>query len=628
MASTISKLAKLNLKPGFHRESTQYSEEGRWFDGDRVRFREGKPENLRGYNKFTIDDDRTIAGIGRDLITWSKNNSEKLLSVGTEKKLFIVDGSFPYDVTPIVSTVTIGNDGTTGNFSTISGQNLVYVSLTNNNTSIGDFIEFTSTSINGFSQGTNFAASAFGGPVLEVVSVVGVNSFAVSVEYASNATQSGPGQGTAHFLISTGSNDSIQGTGYGAATYLASSTSITSARAWNEAAGTSDIVFAATQWSLDTFGEDLLGVKRGNQLCHWDADASVTPQRATIVPNSPNNINSIVVSPNDRHVVALGTNEFASNDFNPMLIRWADQQDYNNWTPSISTTSGELVVVDGTEIIAGIRTRNSILIWTDNALYGLQFVGPPFTFSIQQLGSNCGLIGQHGAIAVDSAAFWMSDDNFYVFDGSVRKLDCTIRRHLYDDFNMTQKAKVFCATNSEFHEIIWLYPTESSSEPDAYVIFNYIENTWVYGTNFFTTYADDSIFDNTITTGRVSASDGTRIWNNEPDDIFTGDGKALTSFLESADFDLQDGGDIMFLSRVIPDFTFGAGTNLNFSINLKDYPADTATEKGPYTLNLATNKVDLRARGRQANVRVSTSDVGAEWRWGNMRIALQPDGKR
>ena len=627
MSSTISKLSKLNLKPGFHRESTQYSEEGRWFDGDRVRFREGKPENLRGYNKFILEDERTLDGIGRDLITWSNNNSEKLLSVGTEKKLYIVDGSFPYDVTPIVSTVTIGNDCTTGSFSTVSGDSLVFVSLTNNTTSIGDYIEFTSASTNGFSQGTNFAASAFGGPVLEVVSVAGANNFAVSVKFASNATQSGPGQGTAHFLLATGSNDSIQGTGYGAGPYLAG-TSLTGARAWSTPASVTNIVFSGSQWSLDTFGEDLLAVKKGFQLSHWDADASVTPERAVIIPASPAKINSIVVSPNDRHVVALGANEFSSNDFNPMLIRWADQQDFGNWTPSINSTSGELIVVDGTEIVSGIRTRNSILIWTDNALYGMQFVGPPFIFNIQQLGSNCGLIGPHASVAVDSAAFWMSDDNFYVFDGSVRKLDCTIRRHLYDNFNNTQKDKVYCATNSEFHEIVWLYPTEESSEPDAYVLFNYVENTWVYGSNFFTTYADDSVFDNTITTGRVSVSAETRIWNNEPEDIFNGDGEALTSFLESADFDLEDGGDIMFLSRIIPDITFGAGTNLNFSINLKDFPADAASEKGPYTLNSSTKKVDLRARGRQANVRVSTSDLNSEWRWGNLRIALQPDGKR
>lgn len=628
MSSTTSRLSKLNLKPGFHRESTQYSEEGRWFDGDRVRFREGKPENLRGYSKFTLDDDRTLEGIGRDLLTWSRNNSEKLLAVGTEKKLYIVDGSFPYDVTPIVTVVSIGNSGTQGNLSTVSGQNRIYVSITNNNVSVGDFVEFTSTSTNGFSQGTDFAVTAFGGPVYEVVNVSGVNNFSVSVNYSSNATQAGPGQATAHFLLATGSNDSIQGTGYGAGNYLASGTSITSARAWNEAASTSNIIFAATQWSLDTFGEDLLGVRRGNKLCHWDADASVTPVRANIISGSPNQINSIVVSPNDRHVIALGTNEYATGTFNPMLIRWADQLNFNNWTPAITNTAGELVVVDGTEIIAGIRTRSSILIWTDNALYGLQFVGPPFTFSIQQLGSNCGLISQHAAVAVDSASFWMSNDNFYVFDGTVRKLDCTVRRHLYDNFNMTQKGKVFCATNSEFHEIIWLYPSENSSEPDSYIIYNYEENTWVYGSSFYTTFSDDHVFDNTITTGRVSASDDTRIWNNEPEDIFTGDGKALTSFLESADFDLQDGADIMFVNRVIPDLTFGSGTNLTFTINLKDYPADSTTQKGPYTLNSGIKKVDLRARGRQANVRVSTSDLGAEWRWGNVRVALQPDGKR
>jgi hypothetical protein len=625
MASTISSLTKLNFKPGFHQESTQYSEEGSWFDGDRVRFREGRPENIRGYSQFDIGTG-VISGIVRDILTWANNNTQNLLSVGTESRLYLVDGSILHDITPIVSTVSIGTGGI-GNFTTSTGNAKVFVSLTNNNVSIGDFIEFTSTSLNGFSEGKDFATSAFGGPVLEVVSVTGTNNFAVSVKFTADSNQAGPGHGTANFLLPTGANDSIQGTGYGADLYNAG-VSITGARAWSEAAASSTIIFAATQWSLDNFGEDLLGVKKGNKIVHWDVPAALQPvERATIISASPLNVNSLVVSPNDRHVIALGANEFGTGIFNPLLIRWSDQQDYTNWTPSVSSTSGELPLVDGTQIIGASRTRNSIHVWTDNALYGLQFTGPPFIFGVQQLGSTCGLIGPHASVAIDGTTFWMSDDNFFVFDGSVRKLDCTVRRHVFDNFNLTQKEKVYGSSNSEFHEITWLYPSSSSAEPDSYVIYNYMEKTWVYGSGFFGTFADDTVFSNTLTTGKISTLAPTLIWNNEPANIFTGDGEALSSFLESADFDLQDGNDIMFLNRVIPDITLTNG-GLNFSINLKDYPSGPSLEKGPYEITSQIQKIDLRARGRQANVRVSSSDLNVSWRWGDVRMALQADGKR
>ena len=260
-------------------------------------------------------------------------------------------------------------------------------------------------------------------------------------------------------------------------------------------------------------------------------------------------------------------------------------------------------------------------------MYALQFVGPPFIFNLSQLGSNCGLIGPHAAINVDGASFWMSDNNFFVFDGRVRKLDCTVRRYLYDDFNMTNKDKVFAGVNAEFHEIIWLYPKQDSFEPNAYVIYNFMEDTWYYGTSFYTTFNNSNVFLNTIATGRVSATADTYIWDNEPTSVFTGDDQPLSSFLESADFDIKDGDQIMFMNKIVPDYTINQGS-IRFSINTKMYPAGSAIEKGPYTINNATQKIDFRARGRQANIRVSTSDTGTSWKWGSVRLGLQPDGTR
>jgi hypothetical protein len=252
---------------------------------------------------------------------------------------------------------------------------------------------------------------------------------------------------------------------------------------------------------MDNWGEDLLAVRRGGQLIHWDADASVSPVRATLVATAPDQINSIVVSPNDRHVIALGTKEYGTGTFNPLLVRWSDQEDYTNWTPSATTTSGEIQLVDGTAITGGIRTRNAIHIWTDRALYGLQFVGPPFIFQTQLLGDNAGLIGPHAAIELEGVTYWMGYNDFFAFNGRVQKLNCTVRRFIYDSFHMAQADKVYCGTNSEFHEVIWLYPANDSLEPNRYVIYNTLENHWVFGEGIFTTFEDRNTFNNTITPG-------------------------------------------------------------------------------------------------------------------------------
>jgi len=256
----------------------------------------------------------------------------------------------------------------------------------------------------------------------------------------------------------------------------------------------------------------------------------------------------------------------------------------------------------------------------------MQFVGPPFTFSFSQVGTNCGLISPHSGTDYDGRTYWMDYDNFYVFDGTVRKLECTVRRYIFDNLNMDQKDKVFCGVNSEFTEIIWLYPSKTSNECDSYVIFSPEENYWTIGTCFWTTFADKTVFGNTITTGATVS--GSNLYNNEPTDIFTGNGEALKSVLESGDFEIADGNDIMFLDRIIPDFDMSSGT-IQFSIITKQYPESTETiTKGPYTIGSSTQKVNLRARGRQARIKVSCESTGTKWRWGSVRVGVQPDGGR
>jgi len=620
--STSSKLVKMDFKPGIYRESTQYAEKGAWYDVDKVRFRAGKPENMRGFETRVSS---TFDGAARDLLTWADNRRLKRATFGTSKKLFEHNGDQIFDITPVSASTTLTNA-----FSVALSANTVTVSAASHGRTTGDFVFFTSS--------TTIGGNILLGTTTYAVSVINSNTFAIDVATTASAAQSSSGGGTIHFLIGTGTDNAVAGLGYGAGSFTAG-VCAAGGRGWNQptSTGASDFTSQITQWSLDNFGEDVVANRRGSSIYLYDTDASATPLRATLVSgatnSTPTTVNSIIVSPNDRHLVCLGSNAFnttasPTGTFDPMTVRWSNQEDITNWVPSLSSTAGETVLTDGTEIVGGVRSRNAINIWTDNSLWTMTFVGPPFTFQFQQLGSNCGLIAPHAATDYDGISVWMGYDNFYVFDGQVKNLDCTVRRFIFDRLNRDQKDKIFCGINSEFKEVIWLYPSTDSDECDSYVIWSPSENYWTYGSSIFTTFADKTVFGNTITTG-VTAG-GNNLYNNEPAGVFTENGQPQSSFIESADFDMADGNEIMFLSRVIPDFTLNDGA-LTFSIKTKDFPeSPTEREKPqpPHTITNSTVKIDMRARGRQGRIRVSCNAANTSWRWGSVRLAIQPDGRR
>ncbi len=620
--SASSKLVKMDFKPGIYRESTQYAEKGAWYDVDKVRFRAGKPENIRGFETRVSS---TFDGAARDLLTWADNRRLKRATFGTSKKLFEHNGDQIFDITPVSASTTLTNA-----FSVALSANTVTVSAASHGRTTGDFVFFTSS--------TTIGGNILLGTTTYAVSVINSNTFAIDVATTASAAQSSSGGGTIHFLIGTGTDNAVAGLGYGAGSFTAG-VCAAGGRGWNQptSTGASDFTSQITQWSLDNFGEDVVANRRGSSIYLYDTDASATPLRATLVSgatnSTPTTVNSIIVSPNDRHLVCLGSNQFnttasPTGTFDPMTVRWSNQEDITNWVPSLSSTAGETVLTDGTEIVGGVRSRNAINIWTDNSLWTMTFVGPPFTFQFQQLGSNCGLIAPHAAVDYDGISVWMGYDNFYVFDGQVKNLDCTVRRFIFDRLNRDQKDKIFCGINSEFKEVIWLYPSKDSEECDSYVIWSPSENYWTFGSSIFTTFADKTVFGNTITTG-VTAG-GNNLYNNEPAGVFTENGQPQSSFIESADFDMADGNEIMFLSRVIPDFTLNDGA-LTFSIKTKDFPeSPTEREKPqpPHTVTNSTVKIDMRARGRQGRIRVSCNAANTSWRWGSVRLAIQPDGRR
>ena len=608
----------MNFTPGIRRESTQYAEEGAWYDTDRVRFKAGKPENLRGY---TTKVDTTFDGSARDLISWTDHNQLKRAMFGTPDKLYEHDGDQIVDITPVSASVTLANA-----FTVVVSTNTVTVSATVHGRATGDYVFFTSS--------TTIGGNILLGTSVFQVSVISANVFAIDVATTASAGQTSTGSGTAHYLISTGVSNSSPGLGYGAADWNAG-TSTAGARGYSEPTSVGATYFASeiTQWSLDNWGEDVVANRRKGTIYFFDTDASTTPLRAVKVSgatsSTPTSVNSILVSPNDRHLIAMGCNQFGttaspSGDFDPLTVRWANQEDYTNWVPSVSSTSGEVQLTDGTKIVGAVRSRNAINIWTDKSLWLQTFAGPPFTFKFTQMATNCGLISQHAGIDYDGRTVWMGFDNFYIFDGQVRALDCTVRTYIFDRLNLTAKDKVFAGINSEFKEVIWLYPSEDDTDCDSYVIWSPDENYWTYGSGIFTTFNDKTVFGNTITTGTTNL-----LYNNEPKGVFTANGEAITSFLESADFDIQDGNELMFIDRIIPDLTMNNTGRINFSITTKQFPESTEEiEKGPFEIEKTTNKVDLRARGRQGRVRVSTNAAGTSWQWGTLRMNIQQDGIR
>ena len=624
----MTTLSKIKLKPGLHRESTQYEEEGKWFDGNHVRFRSGKPENMRGYETKVST---AFDGSARDLITYRSDNNKKRAVFGTPDKLYAHNGDTITDITPIVTIVTLANP-----FNTSVGSAVVTCSDGSHNQSAGNYV-LIGTTVSATIGGNLFLNSN----VYEITSVINTNVFTINASSAAAATSTQTGGSvTFSYLLPTGNSIAVGGLGYGAAAFQAT-VCASDTRAWNQAASAdaTDIVFDISQWSLDNWGDDVIANRNGGNIFYFDSDASTIPIRATSITTSPISVNSIVVSPNDRHLIALGANSYAaattvSGPFDPMLVRWSDQDNRTNWVPSLTTTSGEVVLTDGTKIMGGLRSRSAIHIWTDTAMWTMQFVGPPFTFRFTPAGTNCGLIAQHAAVDYNGISYWMGYDNFYKYDGQVRVLDCTVRRFIFDRLATKYKAKVYTGVNSEFKEIIWLYASDESgvTECDSYVIFSPENNYWTYGTGVFTTFADKEVFGNTITTGvSINASgDSTgnnKLFNNEPADYYTENNRTITSFVESADFDVDDGNQILFMNRLIPDFDLNTG-KLRVKIITKKYPESSEEITKEFDVTQQTDKINFRARGRQAKIRVSCSSQGASWQWGSVRLGFQGDGER
>lgn len=615
-------LLRLFLKPGIDKQNTEYGAEGGWIDSDHVRFRYGLPEKIGGWVQFgetTVN----LVGAPSEIFTWNDLEGSPYIAVGTNKKVYVYYGGTWADITPIRATDT----GVT--FDTTSGSALVSINDSGHGAIVGDFVTISATTGN-----PGGIANATMNAEYEILDVPNNNKYVIQASVNASSTATAVGTATAAYQINTGSDVSYSDFGWGTGTWGLST--------WGTPRPPSaSVALFSSVWQFDTYGENILLQLVDGGIYEWLPSTGVGV-RAVAIAGAPTKSKYALVSTPDRHLVCFGTENTIGTPTSqdPMFVRFSDQDDISVFTSTATNTAGGQRLTDGNYIVSAIRSRGQILIWTDTSLHGMQYLGPPYTFGFQQLGANCGLIGPHAAADVNGIAYWMAKDAFFLFDGTVKKLPCTVQDFVFKDINLTQSQKVHVGINTQFNEVTWWYCTEEVDYLDRFVTYNYLEQVWSVGTMPRTAWVDlgayaypiASTYEENSTAATISTINGltagrSRIFNQE---IGTnGDGSAITAFVKSGYFDIGDGDQMLFMKRFIPDFKNQEG-NLTVHLLLRPYPQASAVPSSldPYTITPSTQKVDTRARGRQISLRIESSAVSTNWRFGTMRVDIQPDGLR
>jgi len=626
-------LTKLQFRPGINRDITSYSNEGGWVDCDKVRFRQGFPEVIGGWEKYSSN---TYLGTARALFNWVALDGSDFLGVGTHLKYYIEQGQAFYDVTPIRATTTNGIT-----FAATDGSSTITATDSTHGAVQGDFVTISGA----VSLGGNITAAVLN-QEYQIDSVPTGNTYTFTAKdttgatVTANASDSGNGGSgvDGEYQINAGLNTGVGGTGWGAGTWGRGT--------WGSGA-TIGVTTSLRMWSHDNFGEDLLINPRDGSIFYWDKSSGVTTRAVEIgtvsgAEETPITAKQIMVSDVDRHVIAFGTNPVGSSIQDPLLIRFSDQESLTDWNPKATNTAGDLRIGSGSEFVRAIETKREIIIFTDSSVHSMQFIGAPFTFGIQPLASNTTIMGPNAAIAVEDAVFWMGRQNFYVYDGKTQQLPCSVKERVFFDFNYDQAHKVFAGVISEFSEIIWYYCSNTNSvanggtgENDRYVIYNYAEQTWYYGTLSRTAFLDRGIRTFPI------AAEGGYLYNHETG--YSDDGAIMTSTIESSPIDMGDGDQFTFIRRLIPDFTFNGSTTssptVNVTLQSNNFPAgnylqseiskvDRTAVSTTVPFEQYTNKADVRLRGRAFSIKVDCSALGVRWRLGSPRVDIRQDGRR
>ncbi len=629
-------LQKYIFNPGINKEGTDYTAEGGWFDGNLVRFRKGLPEKIGGWVKFIT---ASFNGTGRKLFGWTSLSGTKLLGLGTRTKLYIQSGANYNDITPIRSTTSAGDV----TFGATDGSSSINVTDTAHGAAKGDFVTFSGAA----SLGGNVVAAVLN-QEYEIDSITSTSVYVITAKDTSGATvtanSSDSGNGGSStvgaYQINVGLDVFVAGTGWGADAWGAGT--------W----GSSSALSSLNQlrlWSLDSFGEDLIANVRAGGIYYWDTSAKTlgTDRAVNISALSGANFTptaalQVLVSDVDRHVIALGAdpiNDSATartGSIDPLLIAFSDQENPAEWFPTATNTAGSLRCSAGSQIVGGLRARQETLVWTDVALYSLQFIGAPLTFGLNLINEGVSLIGPNAPINTPAGVFWMDKKGFYSYQGAVQSVPCSVRSYVFDDFNEGQAFQVFAFLNKQFDEVGWFYCSGTNTVIDRYVTYNYVEQTWAIGNLSRTAWLDEGL----ESFPRAAGSDGTSNYVYSHETGFDDDGSPMDNvFIESADFDLGDGEEFQFIRRCIPDVKFtgdsGSSQTMNFVIKARNFPGDSLATDQTTAFTGSTTKIDARARGRQAVVRFESDDdgttdvrLGLGFRIGGTRLDVQPNGRR
>lgn len=633
-------LQKFQFRPGINREVTNYTNEGGWHDGDKIRFTKGFPEKIGGWVKYST---RSFLGDASAMHPWRTLIGERLLGVGTGQKYYIEEGQGLYDITPLRATTSAG----AVTFAATSGSYNITVTNTLHGCAINDFVTFSGA----VSLGGNITADVLN-QEYQVVGIVDDNNFVIEARQANTPisnitvdgeldptyvtadgsdTGNGGGAVVAAYQLNTAPDVVVAGAGWGAGTW--------GRNTWGSAASVATVTATLRHWSHDNFGEDLLINPRDGNIYYWDRSASTIGSFQRAVPlstlsgasDTPTVAKQILVSDRDRHVIAFGCDPITDPGVaDPMLIRFSDQENAADWTPTPTNTAGDLRIDSGSEIIAAVETRQQVLVFTDVSLYAMQYLGPPFTFGINLISENITLAGPEAAVASDDQVFWMGREEFYVYSGSVQRIPCMVRSYVFDNFNVSQRAKVVAGLNSAHSEVWWFYPSSTSVVNDRYVVYNYAENLWYYGTLMRAGWIDRGVYDTPIAAGL----DG-YLYSHETgfDDGSTTPASAINSYIQSSPLDIGDGEQFSLVRRVFPDVSFENSSNdspyVDITINVRNISGGNYLKSS--TASYYDNnrqQVDFRLRGRQMSFKLTSDLTGTTWRLGSPRIDIRPDGRR
>lgn len=627
---------KLQFRPGVNRDQTNYTNEGGWYECDKIRFRSGFPQKVGGWLRNGLF---TIAGACYEMFNWITSYGDDFLALGTNKKVYIEAGLNLYDITPIRQTFT--SPATNNCVDVTNTSRNVNINIVAHGAELGDYV--TLSGIVGPIGG--IPASDLNKEHV-ITAIVNDDNFTITVATAATSTVSNAGGTaiTAAFQIHIGYAYSTYGYGWGTSTW---------GRGTWGSGSTTPVNFPQQDWWFDNFDNDLAMNIRNGAIYYWERGTLTTPITALntravllsgltingIAPaDVPDQAMQIMVSQGDKHLVAFGATPFGGGDYDPLLIRWSDQDQPNYWTPEITNSAGYLRVSRGSRIVRALPTRQETVVFTDASMYSFQFLGTTDVFSLQELSDNISIAGPRAATSVNNVVYWMGTDKFYAYSGRVETLPCTLRNHVFNNLNFNQLDQIACGTNEGWNEVWWFYPTADSNFNNAYVVYNHLERIWYYGTMARSAWDDSPLrnFPMAVKTTYTSDTDATGILYDHEKGT-NDDTLPMTAYITSSDFDITDGEHFTLMKRLIPDVDFSGSTaaapEATITIKPHNFPGAAYGTSGTgrviqSTVNQYTNQLYIRARARQLGFEIRSTDLNTQWQLGSPRIDGQPDGER